>query len=82
MDVAPASIGDVLGALRDAHGFRALMSVHGVDYYPHEPRLGVQYELLDMERVDRLTVRLRVPLRRADRAFRDPRLADRRPPGA
>ena len=22
--------------------------MHGVDYYPHEPRLGVHYELLDM----------------------------------
>jgi NADH-quinone oxidoreductase subunit C len=38
------------------------MSVHGVDYYPHEPRLGVHYELLDMDRVDRLSVKLRVPL--------------------
>ena len=43
-------------------GFRALMSVHGLDYYPEEPRLGVHYELLDMEKVDRLTVKLRVPL--------------------
>jgi NADH-quinone oxidoreductase subunit C len=34
--------------------------VHGVDYYPHEPRLGVVYELLDMRRVDRITVKLRV----------------------
>ena len=30
------------------------MSVHGVDYYPDEPRLGVHYELLDMARVDRI----------------------------
>ncbi|MGA2469135.1 MAG: NADH-quinone oxidoreductase subunit C [Solirubrobacteraceae bacterium] len=58
--VAPASVRTVLAQLRQAHGFRALMSVHGVDYYPHEPRLGVHYELLDMERVDRLTVKLRV----------------------
>jgi NADH-quinone oxidoreductase subunit C len=36
--------------------------VHGVDYYPEEPRLGVHYELLDMREVDRLTVKLRVPL--------------------
>jgi NADH-quinone oxidoreductase subunit C len=34
--------------------------VHGVDYYPEEPRLGVHYELLDMEHLDRLTVKLRV----------------------
>ena len=34
--------------------------MHGVDYYPEEPRLGVLYELLDMRRVDRITVKLRV----------------------
>jgi NADH-quinone oxidoreductase subunit C len=38
------------------------MSVHGVDYHPEEPRLGVHYELLDMGALDRLTVKLRVPL--------------------
>ena len=59
--VAPQSIGDVLEALR-AKGFNRLMSVHGLDYYPEEPRLGVQYELLDMTAVDRLTVKLRVPV--------------------
>ena len=42
-------------------GFSFLASVHGVDYYPEEPRLGVHYELLDMEGLDRLTVTLRVP---------------------
>src|SRR5215212_6718962 len=59
--VTPATIGPTLERLRAA-GFRALMSVHGVDYYPEEPRLGVHYELLDMEAVDRLTVKLRVPV--------------------
>jgi NADH-quinone oxidoreductase subunit C len=59
--VAPTAIGDVLEALR-ARGFGHLMSVHGVDYYPEEPRLGVQYELLDREALDRLTVKLRVPV--------------------
>jgi NADH-quinone oxidoreductase subunit C len=58
--VAPHAIGDVLEALR-AKGFRHLMSVHGLDYYPEEPRLGVQYELLSMENLDRITVKLRVP---------------------
>jgi NADH-quinone oxidoreductase subunit C len=62
VEVAPQSIRQVLAALREHAGFRALMSVHGVDYYPEEPRLGVHYELLDMERVDRLTVKLRVPI--------------------
>jgi NADH-quinone oxidoreductase subunit C len=59
--VNPATIGATLERLR-GNGFSALMSVHGVDYYPEEPRLGVHYELLDMEAVDRLTVKLRVPL--------------------
>ena len=39
-----------------------MASVHGVDYFPEEPRLGVHYELLDMHEVDRITVKLRVPL--------------------
>ena len=51
----------MLGALRQ-RGFACLRSVHGVDYYPEEPRLGVHYELLDMDTVDRLTVKLRVPI--------------------
>jgi NADH-quinone oxidoreductase subunit C len=59
LEVEPAQIREVLAALRE-RGYRALMSVHGVDYYPEEPRLGVHYELLDMERVDRVTVKLRV----------------------
>jgi NADH-quinone oxidoreductase subunit C len=50
----------VLAHLR-AQGYAFLASVHGVDYYPHEPRLGVHYELLDMSRVDRITVKVRVP---------------------
>lgn len=61
IEVAPAKIGWVLAQLRE-RGFTALMSVHGLDYYPEEPRFGVQYELLDMREVDRLTVKLRVPL--------------------
>ena len=31
-------------------GYRFMASVHGVDYFPEEPRLGVHYELLDMTR--------------------------------
>ena len=61
LEVAPATIAQTLLLLREK-GFGALMSVHGVDYYPEEPRLGVHYELLDMSSVDRLTVKLRVPL--------------------
>jgi NADH-quinone oxidoreductase subunit C len=59
--VNSAMIVAVLEHLRAA-GFGMLVSVHGVDYYPEEPRLGVHYELLDMDSVDRLTVKLRVPL--------------------
>jgi NADH-quinone oxidoreductase subunit C len=59
--VAPAAIREVLEFLR-AQGFKHLMSVHGLDYYPEEPRLGVQYELLDRDALDRLTVKLRVPI--------------------
>jgi NADH-quinone oxidoreductase subunit C len=60
LHVPPEAIGAVLEFLR-GKGFRALMSVHGLDYYPDEPRLGVQYELLDMANLDRITVKLRVP---------------------
>jgi NADH-quinone oxidoreductase subunit C len=60
IEVAPERIRAVLAHLRE-RGFAFLASVHGVDYYPHEPRLGVHYELLDMGRVDRITVKLRVP---------------------
>jgi NADH-quinone oxidoreductase subunit C len=60
VEIAPAAIRQTLAKLRDK-GFRFLASVHGVDYYPDEPRLGVHYELLDMEALDRITVKLRVP---------------------
>jgi len=58
--IDPASVRAVLAHLR-AKGYSFLASVHGVDYYPEEPRLGVLYELLDMEKVDRITVKLRLP---------------------
>jgi NADH-quinone oxidoreductase subunit C len=63
LEIAPASIRSVLVRLRE-RGYSSMMSVHGVDYYPHEPRLGVHYELLDMSEVDRITVTLRVPSER------------------
>ncbi|MGH2854132.1 MAG: NADH-quinone oxidoreductase subunit C [Solirubrobacteraceae bacterium] len=59
--VDPAQIRTVLQTLR-AQGYGFLASVHGMDHYPEEPRLGVAYELLDMTRVDRITVKLRVPV--------------------
>ena len=36
------------------------MSVHGCDYLPEEPRLGVHYELLSMRRRERLYVKTRM----------------------
>jgi NADH-quinone oxidoreductase subunit C len=60
IDITPARVRETLQFLR-GRGFGFLASVHGLDYYPDEPRLGVQYEMLDMTEVDRITVRLRVP---------------------
>lgn len=57
--VEPARIRPVLARLRE-RGYAFMASVHGVDHYPEEPRLGVVYELLDMGRVDRITVKLRL----------------------
>jgi NADH-quinone oxidoreductase subunit C len=58
--IDPEGIRSVLAHLRE-RGYAFLSSLHGVDYYPEEPRLGVLYELLDMSRVDRIAVKLRVP---------------------
>jgi NADH-quinone oxidoreductase subunit C len=57
--VAPRFVPEALEQLR-GKGFGFLCSVHGVDYFPEEPRLGVHYELLDMREVDRITVKTRV----------------------
>ena len=59
--VSPASVPATLETLR-GKGYGFLASVHGVDYFPEEPRLGVHYELIDMSRVDRIAVRTRVPV--------------------
>jgi NADH-quinone oxidoreductase subunit C len=61
LEVAPASVHDVLAHVREAaEPFDRLMSVHGCDYLPEEPRLGVHYQLLSMERCDRLCVKTRL----------------------
>ena len=55
------------GFIRDAlehvvgKGYTFMSSLHGVDYFPEEPRLGVHYEMLDMRAVDRIRLKLRVP---------------------
>jgi NADH-quinone oxidoreductase subunit C len=61
LHIEPGAIRATLRFLR-AKGFGFLCSVHGLDYFPHEPRLGVQYELLDMTALDRITVKLRVAI--------------------
>jgi NADH-quinone oxidoreductase subunit C len=44
----------------DKEPFEFLASLHGCDYLPEEPRLGVHYQLLSMARVERLNVKTRV----------------------
>ena len=58
--IDPARVKPVLEHLQ-GKGYTFLASLHGVDYYPHEPRLGVLYELLDMKRIDRISVKARLP---------------------
>ena len=64
LEVAPDSVHDVLAFLRDddQESFPVLASVHGCDYFPDEPRLGVHYQLLSMERTDRMNVKTRMGL--------------------
>ena len=62
VDVAPEAVHDALEYLSraDEEPWTRLSSLHGVDYLPEEPRLGVHYQLLSMERCDRLNLRTRV----------------------
>jgi NADH-quinone oxidoreductase subunit C len=57
--INPPKLMTVLGHLHGV-GYDFLASLHGVDYYPEEPRLGILYELLDMKEVDRISVKARV----------------------
>jgi NADH-quinone oxidoreductase subunit C len=57
--VAPEHVPFAVKSLMD-RGYTFVTSVHGVDYYPEEPRLGVIYELLDMREVDRISIKTRV----------------------
>ena len=65
LEIAPGAIRGTLAKLREK-GFTFLASVHGVDYFPEEPRLGVHYEMLDMREVDRITVKTRVHTERPE----------------
>jgi NADH-quinone oxidoreductase subunit C len=62
LEVAPDAVHSVLAYLKqgDEEPWTNLMSLHGCDYLPEEPRLGVHYQLLSMERTDRLNVKTRV----------------------
>ncbi|MFT4048272.1 MAG: NADH-quinone oxidoreductase subunit C [Solirubrobacterales bacterium] len=62
IEVAPDSIHGVLSFLKSEPGqeYNFLCSVHGCDYLPEAPRLGVHYELMNMGRVERLRVKTRV----------------------
>lgn len=61
IQIDPAKNVEVIERLRE-RGFDFLASLHGVDYYPEEPRLGVIYELLDMTEVRRVALKARVSL--------------------
>jgi NADH-quinone oxidoreductase subunit C len=65
LEIDPKHVKAVLTHLQ-GKGYTFLASLHGVDYYPHEPRLGVLYELLDMKRVDRISVKARVSTEAAE----------------
>jgi NADH-quinone oxidoreductase subunit C len=62
LEVAPPRVHDVLAFLKNHEDepFEFLSSLHGCDYLPDEPRLGVHYELLSMKRVERLRVKTRL----------------------
>ena len=62
LEVRPTLVAEILRYLKEEadEPFEALMSLHGVDYLPEEPRLGVHYQLLSMQRVERVCVKTRV----------------------
>jgi NADH-quinone oxidoreductase subunit C len=61
LEVNPASVRMAIEHL-GARGYTSLASLHGCDYFPEEPRLGVHYVMLDMSRVDRVTIKTRVTI--------------------
>ena len=68
VEVGPRQVHDVLRHLKEeaAEPFEFLSSVHGVDYFPEEPRLSVHYQLLSMARRERLGVKTRMGLGEAE----------------
>ncbi len=67
LEIAPGSARAVLGFLKEdaKEPWDFLASLHGCDYLPEEPRLGVHWQLLSMERLDRLGIKARVPVEEA-----------------
>ena len=57
--VDPDAVLAVLRWLRDTpnQNYTFLASVHGCDYLPASPRFGIHYELLNMDRVERVHVK-------------------------
>ena len=57
--IDPAHVLEILTWLRDEPGqeYRFLSAVHAADYLPAEPRFAVHYELLCMNRVERVRVK-------------------------
>lgn len=64
IEVAPEQLYDVLDFLKvtDGQEYNFLCSVHGCDYLPEAPRLGVHYELMNMRRVERLRIKVRLDI--------------------
>jgi NADH-quinone oxidoreductase subunit C len=62
LEVKPERIVEALRWLRDdpAQRYHFLASVHGADYLPSVPRFGIHYELLNMQRVERIHVKTRL----------------------
>lgn len=70
IEIDPSQVVPVLTYLKNSeqHAYNFLASVHGCDYLPEAPRLGVHYELLNMRRVERLRIKIRLDVE-------DPRVA-------
>jgi NADH-quinone oxidoreductase subunit C len=62
LEIKPELVHEVLSYLKTEANetFPHLMSLHGCDYLPEEPRLGVHYELISRESVERLNVKVRL----------------------
>jgi NADH-quinone oxidoreductase subunit C len=62
LEVRPGRVRDTIEYLTREidEPFEFLASVHGCDYLPDEPRLGVHYQLLSMERTERICVKTRL----------------------